>query len=104
MTKRIDVELLLAESADEALDLCGVRLPDLVFVDATMPTMSGYELCKRLRTLAGERHIDVVFLVDKGQAPDLDKCEGVVDFVTKPFDPDQIRLMTGRLLGIEVEL
>jgi CheY-like chemotaxis protein len=102
----LDVQLLLAASADEALEACREHLPDLAFVDATMPAVNGYDLCDRLRATEGGGDIHIVLLLDKGQPPDTERCSGVgfADVVTKPFDPDQIRLMTGRLLGINVEL
>lgn len=102
----LDVELLLAASPDEAIEVCRDNLPDLAFVDASMPTMSGYELCDRLRAMPGGSSVHIVLLVDKSQPPEPERCgnASVVDVVTKPFDPDQIRLLTGRLLGITVEL
>ena len=45
-------------------------------------------------------------MIDMGREPNPDRCRGLVvnEVVNKPFDPDHIRFLTGRLLDIDVEL
>lgn len=101
-----DVELVTASSAEQALDLCRQAPPDLVFVDVAMPGIGGYAFCEALSTEPTTRHAKIVLMLDMGCEPDPDRCRtsSFAEFITKPFDPDHIRLLTGRLLDIAVEL
>ena len=81
--------------------------PDLVLLDVSMPTMSGHEFLRRFRRLESQgyltkgndcqrrvtRKIPVIFLTGLDTS-----CQcvsgldaGAVDYVTKPFDPDELR-------------
>jgi two-component system KDP operon response regulator KdpE len=74
----------LAASGEEALDLAEARPPDVVILDLMLPTMSGQEVCGRLRARS---EIPIIVLSareteeDKIQALDL----GADDYLTKPF-------------------
>ena len=102
----VDVELVMASSGEEALEQCRQGTPDLAFVDVSMPGIGGYALCEALRSHPSTRDTAIVLMIEMGREPNPDRCRGidVAEVVNKPFDPDHIRLLTGRLLGIEVEL
>jgi DNA-binding NtrC family response regulator len=105
--RRILVRLLCAEyevfearEGDEALRLIEELRPDLVLLDMTMPGRSG------LDTLAdyARRHPSVTTLVLSG-AQEIELAQralqlGAVEYVTKPFDPNQLKLDVQRLLGL----
>lgn len=101
-----DVQLNTSASGEEALDLCRQNPPDIIFIDVGMPGMGGYALCDALHSEPCTQHTQIVLMIDMGREPDLTRCNStrVVDVITKPFDPDRIRLLTGKLLGIHVEL
>ncbi len=61
--------------------------PDLILLDIVMPEMSGYEVCKHLKSDAKTNHIPVIFLSAKAEIQDeLKGLElGAVDYITKPI-------------------
>lgn len=83
--------------------------PDLILLDISMPEMDGYEVCRRLRELAGCRDIPVIFLTALTETD----CRvnafnvGGVDYITKPFQLDEVyaRIRTHlRLRRLQAEL
>ena len=74
------------------LTLAASAPPDLILLDVDMPTMDGYEFCRRLKADAAAAAVPVVFLTSKGD-PD-QKVRGLhlgaVDYVTKPFSPGEL--------------
>ncbi len=96
------VEILSAADGQEGLDLALSERPDLVFLDVMMPKLSGYEVCRQIKSV--NTKIYVVLLTAKGQS--IDKEEGTDagadEYVTKPFDPDYILNRAAELLGLEI--
>lgn len=82
-----------ALSAEEGLEKAASLLPDLILLDVEMPGMGGMEACARLKADPTTSTLPVIFLtgheeVDvKVRGFDL----GAVDYVTKPFDPAELR-------------
>ena len=77
-----------AGSAEEALTLMKESLPDLVLLDVVMPGMSGFELAPKIRELAKDRYLPILFITALEDKDSLVKCleVGGNDFATKPFD------------------
>ncbi len=69
-------------------------LPDLILLDIRLPDMDGYEVCKRLRAHRRTQHVPIIFLTEKRERSDrLSGLElGAVDYITKPFDIQDLRL------------
>src|SRR5258708_34800335 len=67
-------------------------LPDLVLVDIRMPGMDGYQVCASLKDEPTTRAIPVMFISSIDQSIDKVKAfrSGVVDYVTKPFDAEEV--------------
>jgi PleD family two-component response regulator len=66
--------------------------PNLILLDIRMPDMSGYEVCKRLKSDPRTRDIPVIFLSALGETEDKVKAFAVggVDYVTKPFQVEEV--------------
>jgi CheY-like chemotaxis protein len=81
-----DVET--ASQGEEALEKAAATRPAIIVLDAMMPGMDGWEVCRRLREDPSLAEVPVVFLSARPRedARDADKL-GVVRYVTKPFDP-----------------
>ena len=97
--------LIRARLADEPYDIrcaCGAEsgetmvrefAPDLILLDIDMPGENGLEFCKRLKENPATARIPVIFLTaadateQKVAALDL----GAVDYVTKPFEPAELK-------------
>jgi sigma-B regulation protein RsbU (phosphoserine phosphatase) len=99
------VELLVVDDPAAAVESCGGASPDLAFVDADMPGMTGLELCAALRQVFPGEQLSLILLVEKGASPDADRCADLrlVECVEKPFDPDRIRALACAALGFEFE-
>jgi putative two-component system response regulator len=80
-------------SGRTALTDAGERPPDLILLDITMPEMTGYEVCERLKSNARLSRIPVIFLSALNSPEDRLRGlrSGVVDYVAKPFRWEEMR-------------
>jgi CheY-like chemotaxis protein len=85
-------EVLTANNGQEAVDIATAELPDLVILDIMMPRLDGYQACQKLKEGATTTNLPVIFLSAKAQQGDIEKGKsfGVVDYLTKPFDPSEL--------------
>ncbi|MEW6359959.1 MAG: response regulator [Planctomycetota bacterium] len=81
-----------ARDGEEALGLLRARRPKIVFVDAMMPKMNGYELCRAVKSDPELRGTYLIMLTAKGQDSDRDRGleAGADEYMTKPFSPSQV--------------
>jgi DNA-binding response OmpR family regulator len=95
-------KLLSARSGEDALRIAQKALPDLILLDIMMPGIDGYETCSRLKANEATRNSVIIFLTAL-QATE-DKVRGLslgaVDFITKPFDPDEVVARVSRQLEV----
>ena len=71
---------------DKAIKIARQAQPDLILLDVLMPRISGYEVCRKLKSDPQTRDIPVIFLTSKS---DIDSEEfgmemGAVDFISRP--------------------
>lgn len=68
--------------------------PDLAILDIRLPDIDGYEVARRLRTDRRTANIPIIFLTEKRDRADkLQGLEiGADDYITKPFDIQELRL------------
>ncbi len=79
---------------EDAVRMTTENPPDLVVLDIRLPDIDGYEVCRRLRTHRRTQDVPIIFLTEKRDRVDkLSGLElGVVDYITKPFDIQELRL------------
>ncbi len=89
LLQRDDVDLLLARSGSEALELVLANEVALAFLDVQMPDMDGFELAELMRGSERSRHVPLIFVT----AGDREKHRlfkgyelGAVDFIYKPIE------------------
>lgn len=84
----------------EALEFVRHTLPDLVILDIRLPDIDGYEVCRQLRSHRRTAKVPILFLTEKRERIDrLAGLElGAVDYVTKPFDIQELRLRVRNVL------
>ncbi len=93
-------DVLLGHNGEEAVRIAASERPDLIILDIMMPRMDGYQACERLKAMDVTKDIPVVFLSAKAQQSDIEKgkASGVADYLIKPFDPNDLLDVLGRLL------
>lgn len=96
------VEILTAADGEAGLDLIRSERPQVVFLDIMMPKMNGYEVCTAVKNDPALKDTVVVLLTAKGQEADKKKGLeiGAYDYMTKPFDPDEVVELAKELLQI----
>ncbi|MEW6553816.1 MAG: response regulator [Actinomycetota bacterium] len=95
------MKVLLADSGAEALRLAREENPDIILLDLMMPAMDGYEVMRHLKGAEETRDIPVVMLTAKSSQGDRLRCKemGAVDYVTKPFNLEQLRNLVSRIVA-----
>jgi CheY-like chemotaxis protein len=98
-----DVELFTAANGQEGLDLITEEKPELVFLDVMMPLMNGYDVCQAVTQNPELNDVKVVLLTAKGQEADRERGiqVGATEYMTKPFDPDDVVQYAMTALGLE---
>lgn len=73
--------------------ISGPTPPELVIADWMMPGLDGIELCRRIRASALQSPVYVILLTARSSRQDLVAGleAGADDYLTKPFDPDELR-------------
>jgi putative two-component system response regulator len=85
-----------------ALEAVGAHPPDLVLSDVAMPKLTGFDLCRRLKTDLATRLIPVVLITGIGEEHKLAGIEaGADDFLGKPFSPGELRARIRSLLRMK---
>ncbi len=97
-----DVEVHVAENGQEGLDLIKSVHPGLVLLDVMMPMMNGYDVCQAVRKDSEFDDVKIILLTAKGQEADRDRgiAVGATQYMTKPFDPDELLDVAKEMLGL----
>jgi diguanylate cyclase (GGDEF)-like protein len=86
-------EVVTCGDGAEAVDLAKETAPDVILLDIDMPSVNGFDACRNLKEDAETSKIPIIFLT--AQTKTEDKVRGLdigaVDYVTKPFDPVELR-------------
>ena len=79
--------VLVAANGLEALALFESQRPQLVLMDALMPVMDGFEAARRIKAMAGEAMVPIIFLTSMSEDEALVSCleAGGDDFLAKPY-------------------
>ena len=97
---RGEYKLSVAMDGEAALRAIEKNPPDIVLLDIMMPGIDGYEVCRRIRANEAWHDLPVMFLSSLEDARD--KARGFEaggnDYVTKPFEPLEVRARVGSLL------
>ncbi len=91
---RADYDISAATNGEQALKRALTTPPDLILLDIQMPSMDGYEVCRRLRDNEHTRDIPIIFVTAKTDtSEEIRGLElGAVDYITKPFHPLIVRI------------
>ena len=99
-----DYQLTCAASGEEAVEQLSGGLPDLILLDVMMPGISGYELCRQLKSDPATSGIPVVLVTARAREDERRAGfdAGADAYLIKPFDPDVLLdLVEGYLPVVE---
>jgi len=110
LNQQVGMELLqsagfsvtLAEDGLQALTLAKQQPFDLILMDMQMPVMDGETATKAIRNIAGLAHIPIIAMTANVLAQDKERClaAGMVDFIGKPIEPEQLFTTLLRWLSV----
>lgn len=100
LLKLSDYNVLTATNGVEALEVLEGNRPDLIVSDIMMPEMDGYAFHEAVRERPDMYTIPFIFLTARGEKRDIrkGKASGVDDYITKPFDDEDL------LIAVESKL
>jgi CheY-like chemotaxis protein len=82
-------EVVAVGTGTKAIDIATTEPPDMVLLDLMIPGYDGFEVCQRLRSDPGTRHIPVVITsaLDDAESRSKATAAGATAYYTKPFSP-----------------
>ena len=98
-----ELRVVTATNGLEALARVAEESPGLILLDIMMPKMSGFEVCKRIKSDPKTRDITVIMVTALNEASDIERAAecGTDDYISKPIDRvalvNQVRsILTGK--------
>src|SRR5215207_1160519 len=90
----LQYEVLHADTGEAGIEIARTRFPNLILLDVLLPDMDGYDVCVNLRRRALTKYIPTLFLtqIDERSSKVKGLTLGADDYITKPFDIDELRL------------
>jgi DNA-binding NarL/FixJ family response regulator len=80
-------DVLVARDSQEAMERFEITVPDGVLLDAVMPGLDGFGLCRQLKTTPAWAHVPILFMTGLSETDQILKgfASGGVDYVVKPL-------------------
>ncbi len=104
LLRREGYEVCEASDGPSALAACASFRPDLVLLDILMPGMSGFEVCRRIKTTPETRLTPVVLIT--GLSATEDRIQGInsgaEDFLSKPIDVNELMARVHSLVRLKL--
>ena len=97
-----DYEIAMAYDGRQTLDRVASWEPDLILLDIMMPKLSGYEVCKQLKSDERTRAIPILMVTALNEKNDIEKAvqAGCDDFLTKPVNQLELKTRVKSLLRV----
>lgn len=85
-------QTVLANNGSEALEIIKTLTPALILLDIMLPDINGFEVCKKIKSNENLKDVPVIFFTSLSNVEDIVKGfdAGGVDYVTKPFNKDEL--------------
>ncbi|HEX3868157.1 MAG TPA: HD domain-containing phosphohydrolase [Gemmatimonadaceae bacterium] len=93
----------VVRDGDAALSRVAGDSPDIILLDLTLPTIDGFEVCRRLKSAASTRLIPIVLITgfDERERRIAGIKAGADDFIGKPFDNEELRVRVRSLVNLK---
>ncbi len=91
-----------ASTGQVALEIINAKPPEVILLDIDMPGMDGFEVCRTLKSHPRHRDIPVIFLTVQTSRQDRLRAfrEGGSDYITKPFDAEEVHMRVRNQLAL----
>jgi two-component system cell cycle response regulator len=98
----LPLKIVTAADGVEALEKVAQHNPDLILLDIMMPRMSGFQVCKRLKTDPKTRDIQILMVTALNELGDIEQATecGTDDFVSKPINKFELVTRVKSLLSV----
>ena len=98
----LPVKIITASDGIEALDKVAEHKPDLILLDIMMPRMSGFQVCRKLKSDPKTRDIQVLMVTALNELGDIEQASecGTDDFVSKPVNKFELLTRVKSLLRV----
>ena len=99
----IDCEVEIAIDGQQTLDKTDTFKPDLILLDVMMPKLSGFEVCKKLKSAEETRGIMIMMVTALSELGDIERAvdAGTNDFLTKPVNKVELLKRVENMLQLK---
>lgn len=98
----LPVKIVTAVDGVEALEKVAQHNPDLILLDIMMPRMSGFQVCKKLKSDPKTKDIQILMVTALNELGDIEQATecGTDDFVSKPINKFELVTRVKSLLSV----
>ena len=98
-----DCKTIPARDGPEALEIIAESAPDLVLLDVMMPKMSGFEVCRRIKSTSQTSGIPVIMVTALNEFGDIERGidSGADDFLSKPVSKLELTIRVKTMLKLK---
>ncbi|MCL1474656.1 response regulator [Argonema antarcticum] len=99
-----DYRVLVAGNAVDALAMIYHEKIAVLLLDVSMPGIDGLEFCRTVRNLPQFRELPIIMLTARDKLFDKvqGRLAGATEYLTKPFDTNQLRQVVGKFVSVNV--
>ena len=92
LSRNPELETLVARDGQEAIEICTMDSPEVVFLDVMMPKKDGFAVCREIKADPSMRKIKVCIVTAFAQQSTVKEAAaaGADDYMTKPFRPSEL--------------
>ena len=99
--ERHNIHAITAKDGMDAVAMLQTQVPDLAILDIEMPRMDGFEVVAHVRNQSNLRHLPIIMVTSRGGEKHRERAMrlGVNDYLTKPYQEDQLIESIRNILG-----
>lgn len=102
LLEKAGFQVLNAQAPEQVFNLIHQAIPDVIVTDTALPSINGYELCKKLKAQDESRAIPLIVISDHKKMEDAYLYVGVQEFLVKPINPTDLSERISRQLNRNV--